>query len=505
MKKSGNVASKSNGLVFVDLDGNGAPSNAEVRATASTNGAYLLDADRGAFKGVLMHIGGVDAFSGSVNGLFYQAPVAAKVMNNLTSVITRLKEDMTALAIIKAAASATPPKEPPNVSFASAERKLEGALQFKGLNLLKEDAFALLKSQQLKAGSQKQLKALETLGMELKLEMIFKLGLSVLQGINLTPLDSVAAQAGMIAALSNKVASGLKIDPAETTHVSDLIIAGGIASGVFSDTSTQQKLTLDMSGLVLGFMKEVDRIFNEVLPKNKAVTDADVRDLLKDVAVLFSVANAASVEIVRAWYSSTVGEVVQSYTGDNLQKLLNDGGFGSNVVIGNFARDVFSMTTGPDTWVVKVDPDLGSYSTAAGSDKYDQLLNFSVQEDRLNIQPLLLKDPQNDLNYNPDHDELTLMSAGIYGDLQVGSRGLVINIVWDEVEDVANSDITPILFEDAVDALLQTMDTRNETVAFHKNGDTYVVVSDGIVGMHRTDTLIKLSGVLVQDLASILV
>lgn len=451
-----------------------------------------------------MHIGGVDAFGGSFNGLFYQAPATAKVMNNLTSVIAQLKQDMTAIAVERAAASATPPKEPPNVSYATAERKLESALQFKGLNLLKQDAFALLQSEQLKAGSKKQLKALETLEMDLKLEMIFKLGLSVLQGINLTPLDSVAAQRGMIAALSEKIANGLKIDPAETTHVSDLIIAGGIASGVFADASAQQKLTLDMSGLVLGFMNEVDKIFNEVLPKGKAVTEADVRSLLDDVAVLFSVANAASVEIVRAWYSSTEGEVVERYTGDNLQALLVAGGAGSNVVIGNFARDVFSMTTGPDTWVVRVDPDLGSYSTAAGLNKYDQLLNFSVQEDRLNIQPLLLEDPQSDPDYDPAHDELSIMSAGIYGNLQVGSRGLVINIVWDEVEDIAGSDITPITFDEAVVALLQVMETRNETVAFHKNGDTYVVVSDGVAGVQQTDTLIKLSGVLAQDLDSIL-
>ena len=487
MKKSGNVASKSAGLVFIDLDGNGAPSNAEARATASTNGTYLLDADRGAFKGMLMHVGGVDAFSGSVNGLFYQAPTAAKVMNNLTSVITRLKEDMTALAIAKAAASATPPKEPPNASYASAERKLESALQFKGLNLLKEDAFALLKSQQLKAGSQKQLKALETLAMDLKLEMIFKLGLSVLQGINLTPLDSVAAQSGMIAALSNKVASGLKIDPAETTHVSDLIIAGGVASGVFANTSAPQKLTLEMSGLVLGFMKEVDRIVDAVLDKNKAVSKADISDLLDDVAVLFAVANSASVEIVRAWYSSTEADVVNKYTGDNLQALLAAGATGSNVVISNFGRDVFSMPAGPDTWVVKVDTGLGSFSTAEGLDKYDQLLNFSTQEDRL------------------DMPVTSLMTPALYGNLQVGVRGLVTNIVWEEVEQTAGSGISPISFEDAVAALFEAMGTQRATVAFHKNGDTYVLQGDGSAGVQNTDTLIKLSGVLVQDLASILV
>ena len=501
MKKSGNVASKSDGLVFVDLDGNGAPSNAEARATASTNGTYSLEADRGALKGMLMHIGGVDTYGGGVNGLFYQAPAAAKVMNNLTSVITRLKEDMTALAIIKAAASATPPKETPNVSYAAAERKLESALQFNGLSLLKEDAFALLKSQQLKAGSQKQLKALETLKMDLKLEMIFKLGLSVLQGIKLTPLDSVAAQAGMIAALSDKIASGLKIDPAETTHVSDLIIAGGVASGVFASASAPQKLTLEMSGLVLGFMKQVDKIVVAVLDKSKAVTKADISDLLADVATLFSVANAASVEIVRAWYSSTEADVVAKYTGASLQNLLLAGATGSNVVIGNFARDVFSMPAGPDTWVVKVEPELGSYSTAAGLDRFDQLLNFSLQEDRLKIHPYLLDDP----NVDREHNQLTIMKAGIYGGLQVGSRGLVINIVWEDVEDVAGSDISPISFEEAVVSLLFMMEARNEAVAFHKNGDTYVVVSNGIAGVQNSDTLIKLSGVLVQDLAGILI
>jgi hypothetical protein len=487
MKKSGNVASKAKGLVFVDRDGNGAASNFEARVTASSEGGFLLEGDKAALKGTLMHMGGTDIFSGSANNVFYQAPTSAKVLNNLTSVVTLLKEDMTVLAIAKDAASATPAKIPPSVSYAAAERKMQSALEFKGLSLLKEDAFALLKSQQLKAGSQKQLKALSTLAMDLKLEMVFKLGLAVLQGIKLTSLDTVSAQAGMIAALSNKIANGLRIDLAETSHVSDLIIAGGLASGVFEDDNVPQSLAMDMSGLVLGFMREIDKSVVSVLDKSKAITAADVSSLLGDVSTVFYVANSAAVEIVRAWYSSTGADVLQKYTGDNLKALLAAGGLDSNVVVSNYGRDVFSMTAGRDTWVVKVDDANGSYSTALGLDRYDQLMNFSVREDKLDL-PVT-----------------TVLTSGLYGGLQVGVRGVVTNIVWTEVEDVANSGITPVTFEQAVEQLLVAMGEQKATVAFHKDGDTYVVQSNGLEGIQTTDTLIKLSGVLVQDLAAILI
>lgn len=487
MKKTGIVASKSAGLVFVDRDGNGAASNFEARVTASDKGAFLLEGDKIALKGLLMHVGGVDVYSEGVNNIFYQAPGAAKVLNNLTSVVTRLKEDMTALAIARDAASATPSKTPPNVSYATAERKMQSAMEFKGLNLLKQDAFALLKSGQLKAGSQKQMKALDTLAMDLKLEMIFKLGLAVLQGIKLTPLDSVTAQSGMIAALSSKIANGLSIDLAETSHVSDLIIAGGVASGVFDGSSAPQTLTLDMSGLVFGFTREIDKIVDAVLQKDKAVTAADVDMLLDGVSTIFSVANSAAVEIVRAWYSSTEADVLHKYTGASLQQLLADGGLGYNVVESNYGRDVFSMTAGPDCWLIKTDATLGSYSSAQDLDKFDQLLNFSAAEDKLDL-PVT-----------------TLMTPGLYGSLQVGARGLVTNIVWEEVEDVAGSGISPISFEDAVAALFLSMGSQRATVAFHKTGDTYVLQGDGEAGTQATDTLIKLSGVLIQDLADILV
>lgn len=488
MKKIGSVSSKSEGLVFVDVSNDRLLDSWEARATTRGNGSFLIEADKAALSGTLVHIGGIDLYGGFSNSIYYQAPAGARVLNNLTSIVTGLQADLTDIAIAKQAASGAS-SSTPKVSYAQAELKLISALKIKSWSILKEDAFALLSGGKLKDGSARQLKALDALGADLKFELLFDLGLSVLKSLVLEGADLVVAQGGMISAMSGKVAAGQKIDFGEVSHTVDAIVAGGLDAGIFTQSTEPAAFIDSMSALIVGMMQQVDAWVGGVAAKGKGIVAADVDGLLGDISTLFSVAGSAAVDIERAWYSSSGQDVLGRYTGAGLQQLLAAGTADANEVVGNFGRDVFSMTSGKDTWVVKVDPLSGdSYSYPnAEMDRYDEILNFSVQEDKL------------DLPYS------SVMTPGIYGELQVGAHGVVTNIVWDDVETAIDSGITPMSFEDAVQSLLDSMGAQRVSVAFHKAGDTYVVQGDGTAGMQKSDILVKLTGVLIEDLSSILV